>query len=76
MKLPAGKTSALLVRCAQCGHVWPAAYLPMPLATAAGMLKRIGCPCCGELKKLYPAAQDQIPDELRPLVAQAGGGGD
>lgn len=37
-----------LVKCWTCKHVWPAAYLPMPLAKVAEVMKLACCPMCGE----------------------------
>lgn len=34
------------VRCQPCGHVWTAAWLPMPLRDCASMLMGIRCPNC------------------------------
>ncbi len=40
------------VRCgaAECGHVWPVAYLPMPIDLVAKVAKGARCPLCGGSK--------------------------
>lgn len=35
------------VVCAGCGAIWTAAYVPMPLATMAAVLRDCRCPWCG-----------------------------
>lgn len=35
------------VSCSSCHHVWVGLYLPMPMATAARVLKSLRCPMCG-----------------------------
>lgn len=37
-------------RCNGCGHVWPAAYAPLPLAQFAKLLKAAWCPMGCEAK--------------------------
>lgn len=47
---PSGKTSAMWARCgddANCGHVWPVAFLPMELEIAAHLGRIARCPACG-----------------------------
>lgn len=39
-----------------CGHIWPAAYLPMPIDIFARLAKA-ACPMCGS-KKAVVAKQD------------------
>lgn len=34
-------------KCADCGHIWPAAYYPMELAKIAKILLAAMCPKCG-----------------------------
>ena len=38
------RTEPVMVRCSGCEHAWPCAYLPMPLTTAAALMKDARCP--------------------------------
>jgi DNA-directed RNA polymerase subunit RPC12/RpoP len=38
--------TALNVQCRKCRHRWTAAYLPMPMASAAALLRGVRCPMC------------------------------
>ena len=46
----AGQGGQIIARCRQerCGHRWTVAHLPMPLETAARLMQRAACPCCGD----------------------------
>ena len=35
------------LKCRRCDVRWIAAYLPMPMATFARLMKRAACPVCG-----------------------------
>ncbi|MEK1896213.1 MAG: hypothetical protein AAAB20_23560 [Rhizobium sp.] len=45
-------------RCGKCDHVFIVACLPMPLTTAAALMKRAACPTCGNLKPIYIATEE------------------
>lgn len=46
-------------KCSACGHIWPAAYLPMEMAKAARVFRSIRCPkCAAGPKGIVPAKQD------------------
>ena len=38
-------------KCKSCDHRWIFAWLPMPLQTAAKLMKGLRCPYCGEASK-------------------------
>jgi Zn finger protein HypA/HybF involved in hydrogenase expression len=46
------------VRCKPCGHVWVAAYLPMPADTFVKVVGRLMCPSCGAGAKKICMADD------------------
>jgi hypothetical protein len=35
-----------VVHCMRCTHDWIAFYLPMPLANAVDIMRRVACPMC------------------------------
>ncbi|WP_313760201.1 hypothetical protein [Rhizobium sp.] len=51
---------ALNARCGGCGNIFLIAVLPMPLEKAAQLMKRAGCPSCGETKRIFAAASTPI----------------
>ena len=55
------RPNAFFVRCGECGHVWPAVYLPMELAKACKVLKRVFCPkCANTSSRIFWASADDI----------------
>lgn len=44
-------------RCGECGHCWPAAYLPMEMTACAKLLLQAACPMCAS-KKVFIAKQE------------------
>jgi hypothetical protein len=53
--------NAFYARCGECGHVWPALYLPMELAKACKVLKRVFCPKCATSgRRIFWATGDDI----------------
>lgn len=43
----------------ECGHIWPAAYLPMEMSAAGKLLKGLHCPkCAAPPSKIHIAKQD------------------
>jgi hypothetical protein len=45
-------------KCEPCGHIWPAAYLPMTVATFAVVATGLHCPMCGGGKVLVAKQDD------------------
>ncbi len=45
-------------KCAKCGHVWIAAYLPLNMAEVAKMMKRVYCPVCLDTKPLVAKTEE------------------
>jgi hypothetical protein len=59
-----------------CGHCWPAAYLPMEAAKCAELLMRQACPMCGGKKVLVAKQADGVlNDTPGPAGAAAAAGG-
>lgn len=48
-----------LVRCGKCGHVWPAAYLPMPVPEFVRATRNLRCPMCAAGSKDVFVATDE-----------------
>jgi hypothetical protein len=63
---------AFWAKCPACDHVWPIAYLPMPMELCAKMTRRPACPQCGHATKIGIARQDDgmlLDDADRYLAA-------
>jgi hypothetical protein len=55
------------LRCGACGHMWILMYLPMPMDTAARVMKAAHCPMCGQnAKKLFIADPPRKPSRVSP----------
>jgi len=44
-------SSKMYLNCIKCDHVWVGLHLPMEMALAAKILKKIHCPKCGAAAK-------------------------
>ena len=66
-----GPRTPFLAACGACRHVWPAAWLPMPLADAGRLLLKTSCPSCAA-----PPKQIFIPTKAQADAWHAGQAGD
>ena len=61
----------LKCKCLPCGHVWIAAYLPMP-GNKLRLFAKVACPKCFHPKPMMAGEHDLIEEErLRRLLVRA-----
>ena len=56
--------SAIWAKCRECGHVWPAAQLPMELGDVARQLTTAICPSCENDSPVLAPAPIQSAERL------------
>ena len=65
--MPNDQKTPMYGECKDCGHYWPALYIPMELSKVVEVLKRAHCPMCGVgFERLVVYEPGRIPSRLTP----------
>lgn len=65
-------TRPLWVRCRQCAHCWPAAWLPMEVGKIASLVGRAMCPKCGDSRPaVAKQARGILQEPGQPMTGKA-----